>query len=113
MQRRLGSGSDRARGRLGVKIVNMSYTGETFSAAEFDAIKAAEDTLFVAAAGNEGADNDRVPSYPCHLDLPNVVCVTASGPCRPPARWRPWRNSMDPRPTPRAFRPIRSIETWA
>ena len=39
--------------------------------------------LFVAAAGNGGADgvgddNDVVPTYPCAYVLPNVLCVAAS-----------------------------------
>jgi hypothetical protein len=34
--------------------------------------------LFVAAAGNDGADVDSTPAYPCAYDLPNVLCVTAS-----------------------------------
>ena len=62
----------------GARVVNMSYTGHDFSTAEYDAIKAARDTLFVAAAGNGSADNDRNPSYPCAYELPNVLCVTAS-----------------------------------
>ncbi len=41
-------------------------------------IAAAEDTLFVAAAGNDYGDNDITPRYPCAYDLPNVLCVTAS-----------------------------------
>ena len=43
-------------------------------------------TLFVFAAGNDGADNDVVPQYPCNYHLPgaygpgapNVVCVAAT-----------------------------------
>ena len=63
----------------GVKVVNMSFAGDDFSHAEYDAIKAARDTLFVVASGNEYGDNDRVPAYPCNYELDNVVCVTASG----------------------------------
>ena len=32
----------------------------------------------MAAAGNEGADVDTAPAYPCAYELPNVLCVTAS-----------------------------------
>ena len=63
----------------GVKVVNMSFAGDDFSHAEYDAIKAARDTLFVVASGNGYGDNDRVPAYPCNYELDNVVCVTASG----------------------------------
>lgn len=34
---------------------------------------------FVAAAGNEGQNNDVVPSYPASYTLPNVISVTAVG----------------------------------
>jgi len=36
-------------------------------------------TLFVVAAGNDGADVDTTDSYPCAYDLPNIVCVAATG----------------------------------
>jgi subtilisin family serine protease len=62
----------------GARIVNASLGGGSFSRAERDAIGAARDVLFVVAAGNEGADGDTTPSYPCGYDLPNVVCVAAS-----------------------------------
>jgi subtilisin family serine protease len=62
----------------GARIVNASLGGGSFSRAERDAIGAARDVLFVVAAGNEGADDDTTPSYPCGYDLPNVVCVAAS-----------------------------------
>jgi subtilisin family serine protease len=64
--------------RSGVRIVNLSFGGAGASQAERDAIAAAPGVLFVAAAGNEGADDDANPIYPCAYDLPNLVCVTAS-----------------------------------
>ena len=33
--------------------------------------------MFVAAAGNDGSDNDRRPHYPSNYDLPNVISVAA------------------------------------
>ena len=42
-----------------------------------EAIVASPDTFFVVAAGNEETNNDKVPSYPCNFDLPNVLCVAA------------------------------------
>jgi thermitase len=44
-----------------------------------DVIRAAGDAgiLFVAAAGNDGSDNDRRPHYPSNYDLPNVISVAA------------------------------------
>jgi len=64
--------------RAGARVVNASLGGSSPSRAERDAIAAAPDVLFVVAAGNDGADNDVLPAYPCNLDLPNVICVAAS-----------------------------------
>jgi hypothetical protein len=64
--------------RAGARVVNASLGGDSFSRAERDAIAAAPSTLFVVAAGNDGADNDATPAYPCDYDLANVVCVAAS-----------------------------------
>jgi subtilisin family serine protease len=64
--------------RNGARVVNASLGGPTFSRAEHDALAAAPNTLFVVAAGNDGADNDTTPDYPCDYDLANVICVAAS-----------------------------------
>ena len=64
--------------RNGARVVNASLGGPSFSRAEHDAIAAAPSTLFVVAAGNDGADNDADAEYPCDYDLANVVCVAAS-----------------------------------
>ena len=63
--------------RSGARVVNVSVTGGAFSQAEYDAIAAAPNTLFVVAAGNNASDNDSRGAYPCDHDLPNVVCVAA------------------------------------
>jgi len=65
--------------RNGARVLNASLGGSRFSRAEHDALAAAPNTLFVVAAGNDGADNDATPEYPCDYDLANVVCVAASG----------------------------------
>ncbi len=62
----------------GARVVNLSYGGPARSRAERDALASHGEVLFVAAAGNEGVDNDATPSYPCAYDLDNVVCVAAS-----------------------------------
>ncbi len=62
----------------GLRIVNASLGGSSFSTPERDALAAASDTLFVVAAGNGAANNDVTPTYPCNYDLPNVVCVAAT-----------------------------------
>jgi subtilisin family serine protease len=67
----------------GAEVVNLSLGSDTASRAERDAIAAFPEMLFVAAAGNGGADgigddNDLDPQFPCAYLLPNVVCVAAS-----------------------------------
>ena len=67
----------------GLKIVNASLGGSQGSQAEYDALQAASDTLFVVAAGNGGGDgvgddNDVTETFPCAYDLPNVICVAAT-----------------------------------
>ena len=69
----------------GAKIINISFTGSTYSAVLADALRAAHDAgvLVVAAAGNEG-DTDRggdlnvYPSYPaCYRDATGARVVLA------------------------------------
>ncbi len=66
----------------GVNVVatNNSWGGGDFSQPLFDAIDAhlQRGVLFIAAAGNDGTDNDSSPSYPCNFYLPNVICVAAT-----------------------------------
>ena len=68
----------------GAKVVNLSLGSGSPSRAERDAIATFPTMLFVAAAGNGGADgvgddNDAAAAtYPCAYLLPNVVCVAAS-----------------------------------
>ena len=65
---------------MGADIMSNSWGGTGFSQALLDAIKAANDAdiLFVAAAGNDGFDNDVDPVYPASYDVPNVVSVAAT-----------------------------------
>ncbi|HHV54224.1 MAG TPA: S8 family serine peptidase [Firmicutes bacterium] len=62
---------------FGVKISNNSWGGGGYSDALRDAI-ASSGMLFVAAAGNDGLDNDVAPHYPSSYDLPNVLAVASS-----------------------------------
>ncbi len=66
----------------GVNIVaiNASWGEYEYSQVLKDAIEAAGDAgiLFVAAAGNEGNDNDLTPLYPCGYGLSNIICVGAT-----------------------------------
>jgi subtilisin family serine protease len=62
----------------GADVVNESFTGTSFDSLQRDAMLAASETLFVAAAGNDGIDVDASPRYPCSFDLGNLICVGAS-----------------------------------
>lgn len=62
----------------GAKIVNASFGSDHYSASEDLVIRQHPETLFVVAAGNDGADLDDHPSYPCSLEYDNVLCVGAS-----------------------------------
>ena len=63
---------------MGVRITNNSWGGGGFSQALYNAIAAADDALFVAAAGNSGTDNDLYPHYPSNYDLDNVISVAST-----------------------------------
>ncbi|GAB4389219.1 MAG: hypothetical protein Kow0025_13230 [Thermodesulfovibrionales bacterium] len=65
---------------MGADIINASYGLSGFSTAERDAIQAARDAgiLFVAAAGNDGSNNDATAFYPASHDLENIISVAAS-----------------------------------
>jgi subtilisin family serine protease len=80
---------------IGADVLNASFGGTGFSQAESDAIARASDTLFVAAAGNEGRDNDATPSYPCNYDRANVICVAASDQNDQLASFSNYGNSVD------------------
>lgn len=62
-----------------VAATNNSYGGGGFSQAERDAIQAMGDSgiLFVAAAGNDGQDNNKLPFYPATYDSPSIISVCA------------------------------------
>jgi subtilisin family serine protease len=62
----------------GARIVNMSFGSAGESAALRDAIVNAPGMLFVAAAGNDGANVDTSPVFPCATNAPNIVCVGAT-----------------------------------
>ena len=66
----------------GINIVasNNSWGGEDFSQALQDAIDRQRQSgiLFIAAAGNDFADNDVRPFYPAGFPLPNIIAVAAT-----------------------------------
>jgi len=63
----------------GATILSNSWGGGGFSSALESAIDRARKAgiLFVAAAGNEGANNDVEPQYPSSYDVENVISVAA------------------------------------
>ena len=67
---------------MGFDLTNNSWGGGPFNQALYDAIDRAGDNgqLFVAAAGNDGLDNDQFPHYPSNYDLDNIISVAATGP---------------------------------
>jgi thermitase len=65
-------------GDQGVRIASASLGGAAFSATLIEAIGSHPGTLYVIAAGNDGSDNDLVPTYPCNAPSLNVICVGAS-----------------------------------
>jgi subtilisin family serine protease len=65
--------------RNGAQVVNLSLGGPP-SPLLTDAVNQSPNTLFVAAAGNEGVSNDLTPTEPCNIPASNVICVAASDP---------------------------------
>ncbi|MCP4709255.1 MAG: S8 family serine peptidase, partial [Planctomycetes bacterium] len=65
---------------MGVKLTSNSWSGGGYSQALYRVIQAAGDTgqLFIAAAGNSGADNDATPRYPSSYNLDNIIAVAAT-----------------------------------
>jgi subtilisin family serine protease len=71
---------ERTRYGVNVRVMNNSWGGGEFSAAMQTAIQAANQAgiLFVAAAGNNGANNDAAAQFPANYDSPNVISVAAT-----------------------------------
>ncbi len=65
--------------KMGAKVMNNSWGGGGFSQTLFDAIKRSNEAgaLFIAAAGNDGSNNDTRPAYPASYDIANVISVAA------------------------------------
>lgn len=61
----------------GARIINASWGGRGASTTMRDAIQRVNDAgvLFVAAAGNNGTNNDVIPFYPANYDVPNIISV--------------------------------------
>ena len=63
--------------KMGAPISNNSYGGSGFNSAMSDAIRASQ-SVFVAAAGNDGQNNDTSPHYPSSYGLDNIISVAAT-----------------------------------
>ncbi|MDR0138838.1 S8 family serine peptidase [Metabacillus idriensis] len=61
---------------MGVKISNNSWGGGNYSTALYEAIRDSG-SLFVAAAGNDGLNNDYYSHYPSSYSLDNILSVAA------------------------------------
>ncbi|CAN5598634.1 hypothetical protein BH10ACI1_BH10ACI1_00370 [soil metagenome] len=70
---------DRKRNGVNIRVISASWGSTQYSKALEDTIRAAgeEGILFVAAAGNDGTNNDQRKHYPSNYDLPNVISVAA------------------------------------
>lgn len=64
-------------GGVNLRVLNNSWGGGGESQALSEAIDAAEaaDILFVVAAGNDGTDNDSIPSFPGNYPNDNVLTI--------------------------------------
>ena len=65
--------------KLGVDVMSNSWGGGGFSEALKEAIEHAHSKgiIFVAAAGNDSANNDSSPHYPSNYEVDNVIAVAA------------------------------------
>jgi len=65
---------------VNIRVLNNSWGGGGFSGSLEAAIQASEqaDILFVAAAGNDGTNNDASPHYPSNYNVSNVISVAAT-----------------------------------
>ena len=65
--------------KMNVDIMSNSWGGGGFSQTLYDSIAAAhaKGILFVAAAGNDGSNNDTRPQYPANYQVPNVISVAS------------------------------------
>lgn len=65
--------------KMGAKVLNNSWGGGGFNQSLKEAIERsyAAGALFVAAAGNDGLNNDTRNFYPANYEVPNVLSVAA------------------------------------
>lgn len=68
--------------KMKANLISASWGGGGFSQLLMDSITRARDAgiLFVAAAGNDGNNNDASPTYPASYQVDNIVAVAALDP---------------------------------
>ncbi len=64
---------------MGADVCNLSWGSTTYNQALEQTIKESS-MLFIAAAGNSGANNDEIPMYPASFPLDNIISVTFINP---------------------------------
>ncbi|QTA86592.1 carboxypeptidase regulatory-like domain-containing protein [Desulfonema magnum] len=66
--------------KMGAKITSNSWGIDEYSRSLHEAIQKANDAgqLFIAAAGNDGLDNDSSPHYPSSYTLDNIIAVAST-----------------------------------
>jgi subtilisin family serine protease len=66
---------------MGIQVSNNSWGGGGFSSSLNNAIGASKSIghVFVAAAGNDGTNNDSLPHYPSNYAQDNIISVAAIG----------------------------------
>jgi len=64
----------------GAIVMNNSWGGYDYSQSLSEAIERSNsaNTVFVAAAGNDGLDNDSTPTYPASFPVANIISVAAT-----------------------------------
>jgi len=70
----------------GIHILNASFAFDKYEPAHYQAISNYPG-LFVAAAGNNGTNNDTTPRYPASYVLSNIISVGASTEANTRAIW--------------------------
>ncbi|GAA4430554.1 S8 family peptidase [Bremerella cremea] len=65
---------------VNIRVLNNSWGGGGYSSSLDAAIQASEaaDILFVAAAGNDGTNNDSIAHYPSNYNVSNIISVAAT-----------------------------------
>ncbi len=65
---------------VNIRVLSASWGGGSYSQALYDEIQLAgqDGILFVAAAGNQGSNNDTNAFYPAAYSLPNLIAVAAT-----------------------------------